>query len=170
MIRFYENLIYNLKKNTNNYIDLKLIDKQVEYSYKIAKEIKDISMNKKIINIPDNMNKYLVLDNDYYKLNNYGIALAMTCALFHNIGYILQILNYHEINDEIKDNQEVGLSYLIETKLLKELNIQDQLIIIEVVHNHSRDKINCLDEACEFYVNLVKEAKNKYNNSIINKR
>ena len=169
IISFYESVINSLKKNMND-SDLNLLNKQINYSYELAKVIKELAIKIKIDDKIENMNKYLKYNDNHYELNNYGITLAMSCALFHSIGYYIQILNYHEINDDIKDNQEIGLNYLIETKILKFLSIQDQLIIYEVVYNHDREMFNCVDKCCEFYVKLVKEAKEILNKSNILKR
>ena len=159
IISFYESIVYEFRKNINNNNELDLLNDQVKYSYELAKIIKELAIKARLSTKYDNMDKYLIFENNEYKLNNYGITLAIACALFHNIGYYNQIVLYHKIDDNIKDNQELGVNYLMETKILRFLGIEDQIVIIEAVHNHNKDCNSYVDNCSKFYVNLLKEAK-----------
>ena len=166
IIRFYEEIIHNLKKEMTS-SDIVLVNKEITSSYEIAKIVTRLARETKLYKIPTNMDIFLTnINYNYYLLNNNGLCLGVLCALFHNIGYIIQIKNYHKIDDNIKDNQELGLFYLIESKVLKDLSIEEQIVIYEVVHNHNRECLSYVDGCSKFYVELIKEAKLIYNNSI----
>lgn len=86
-------------------------------------------------------------------LNNEDIILAKKCALFHDIARFKQWNDYNTFHDKDSfDHGDMGC------KILKELGINDEIILLSTKYHNKYEIDKSLDERTKLFCNITRDA------------
>lgn len=97
---------------------------------------------------------------DALELSEHMAYLAQICAMFHDIGRFEQLRRYDTFLDHKSVNHaELGCQVLVQEKMLEELTVREQEMVLTAIRNHNRLQIEeGLDRETLLLCKLIRDA------------